>query len=88
MSGTRVITMSAPLIAPSTRPISSTKAPPRFANSSLLPSMRVAAVTLVSAIIEAIDRSTPPAITTIAWPAAAKAKGSAARTSEPKPAAP
>ena len=41
-------------------------------------------MTLVSAIIEAIERSMPPAMTTIVWAAAAKAKGSAARASEPK----
>ena len=41
-------------------------------------------MTLVSAIIEATERSMPPAMTTTVWAAVAKAKGSAARASEPK----
>ena len=39
--------------------------------------MRTAAVTLVNAIIEPIERSIPPEITTMAWATAASARGSA-----------
>ena len=88
MSGTRVMTISAPLIAPRTRPRRSTSGTTRSANSSLAPAIRTAAVTLVSAIIEAIERSMPPAMTTTVCAATANAKGSAARTSDPMPAAP
>jgi hypothetical protein len=88
MSGTRVSTMSAPLMAPNKRPRARMSGTTRIANSSLAPSIRTAAVTLVSAIIDAIDRSTPPAMTTMVCAAAANAKGRAARASDPKPAVP
>ena len=73
MSGTRVTTIRMPLSAPSARPISSTRGTMTSAASSLAPSIARAAVTLVSAIIEAIERSMPPAITTTACAAVAKA---------------
>ena len=88
ISGTRVMTIRAPLIAPRTTPRRRTTGTTTIANSSLAPSIITAAVTLVSAIIEAIDRSMPPAMTIEAWAAAAKAKGSTASVSDPKPAAP
>ena len=44
-------------------------------NSSLWPFIRVAETTLVSAIIEPIERSMPPAITTMAWATAARTSG-------------
>ena len=59
-----------------------------MANSGLAPSISTAAVTLVSAIIEAIERSMPPAITTTVWAATAKANGSAAETRPTMPAEP
>ena len=43
------------------------------ANSSLAPFISTAAVTLVTAIIEATERSMPPPMTTIACAATAKA---------------
>ena len=46
------------------------------ANSSLWPFIRDAAMTLVRAIIEPIERSIPPEMTTIAWATAASASGS------------
>ena len=48
-------------------------------------SSSTAAMTFVSAMTEPIDRSIPPEITTIAWPAAANATGSEAmaRASSP-----
>ena len=48
---------------------------PPIANSSRWPFISDAATTLVSAIIEPIDRSIPPEITTIAWATAASASG-------------
>ncbi len=45
-------------------------------NSSLWPFIAVAATTLVNAIIEPIDRSIPPEMTTIACATAARASGS------------
>ena len=47
-------------------------------NSSLWPSIWEAATTLVRAIIEPIDRSIPPEMTTMAWATAASASGSTA----------
>ena len=88
MSGTRVMTISAPLIAPSTRPRRRVSATATMANSGLAPSISTAAVTLVSAIIEAMERSMPPAITTTVWAATAKAKGRAALSSAAMPAGP
>ena len=75
MSGTRVTTTRLPLIAPRTRPRTSTPTTTAMPNSSLWPFIREAATTLVRAIIEPIDRSIPPEITTIAWPTAASASG-------------
>jgi hypothetical protein len=88
MSGTRVSVISAPLIAPIPRPMKRISGTTRKAYSSLAPSIMVAEATLVSAIIEAMERSTPPAITTTVWAAAANPKGSAALASEPNPAGP
>ena len=53
--------------------MASTNGTTNSAYSSLAPSIMAAAVTLVSAIIEATDRSMPPAITTIVCAATAKA---------------
>ena len=72
MSGTRVMTMRKPLNAPRQKPSPSTSGMTTNANSSLAPLISTAAVTLVTAIIEAIERSMPPAITTIACAATAK----------------
>ena len=88
MSGTRVATTSAPLTAPSRRPRSSTPMTTTTPNSSLWPFIRVAATTLVSAIIEPIERSIPPAITTTACATAAKARGSTEIARPWTPAAP
>ena len=44
-------------------------------NSSDWPFIRTAATTLVRAIIDPIDRSRPPEMTTIAWATAARASG-------------
>ena len=88
MSGTRVMTTRPPLMTPSTTPSARVAATATMPNSSLAPVMSTAAVTFVSAIIEPIDRSMPPAMTTTAWATAAKATGSAARASESSPAAP
>ncbi len=73
MSGTRVMTMRIPLIAPRRRPSRSTSGTTRIANSSLAPAINLAAVTLVSAIIDAIERSMPPPITTMVCAATANA---------------
>ena len=63
MSGTFVITTSAPLTAPRNRPSSSTPMTTSTANSSVWPFISVAATQLVRAICDAIDRSMPPAMT-------------------------
>ncbi len=60
MSGTRESDDGVPLMAPMTTPRPRTTATAGTPHSSLAPSMRRAATTLVSAIIEPIDRSTPP----------------------------
>ncbi len=73
MSGTRVTTIRMPLSAPSANPIASTKGTTKSAYSSLAPAIMEAAVTLVSAIIAATDRSMPPAMTTTVCAATAKA---------------
>ncbi len=88
MSGTRVRTTSAPLTTPRTSPRRMTSSTTRTAASSLLSPISVAAVTLVRAIIEATDRSMPPAMTTMAWPMATSAMGSAALASDSIPALP
>ncbi len=66
MSGTRERTTRPPLMAPRTRPMMSTPTTTRMANSSLLSFIRTAAVTLVRAIIEPMDRSMPPEMTAMA----------------------
>ena len=75
MSGTRVMTTRPPLMAPSTSP--SSKHGEDDGDADLLgwPFIRTAATTLVRAIIEPIDRSIPPEMTTIACPTAASASG-------------
>ena len=73
MSGTRVTTISRPLSAPSTKPMASTKGTTNSAYSSEAPFIIEAAVTLVSAIMAATDRSMPPAMTTTVCAATAKA---------------
>ncbi len=45
-------------------------------NESGCPFMRTAAMTLVKAMIDPIERSIPPEMTTIAWATAASARGS------------
>ena len=77
MSGTRVKTMTAPLIAPRISPRTRTARTTTTPNSSGWPFIWTAAITLVSAIIEPIERSIPPPITQIAWATAASASGSA-----------
>ena len=64
--------------------MTSTKGTTSKAYSSLAPFINDAAVTLVNAIMEATDRSMPPAMTTMVCAATAKAKGRTARASEPK----
>ena len=76
MSGTLVMTTRPPLTAPRARPRSSTPTTTTMPNSSLWPCISEAAITLVSAIIEPIDRSMPPEMTTMAWATAASASGS------------
>ena len=88
MSGTRVTTTSTPLTAPSPSPSSSVPMTTTIANSSLWPFIRVADTTLVSAIIEPMDRSMPPARTTTAWATAASASGSTEMPSPCTPATP
>ena len=73
ISGTRVTTIRMPLTAPSTSPMASTNGTTKSAYSSLAPFIIEAAVTLVSAIMAATERSMPPAMTTIVWAATAKA---------------
>ena len=75
MSGTRVRTIRLPLTAPSATPRRSTPRTTATPNSSDWPFMRTAATTLISAIIEPIERSIPPAMTTMAWATAASARG-------------
>ena len=77
MSGTRVMTTRAPLMMPRIRPRTRTPRTTGTANASGWSFMSTAAVTLVSAIIEPIDRSMPPEMTTMAWATAAIASGSA-----------
>ena len=76
MSGTLVRTTRAPLIAPSTRPRASTDRTTTTPHSSLWPFIAVAQTTLVRAIIDPIERSIPPPMTTTAWATAASASGS------------
>ena len=76
MSGTRVRTTRPPLTAPSTRPRTSAPRTTATPNSSDWPFIRTAATTLTSAIIEPIERSIPPEMTTIACATAASARGS------------
>ena len=52
------------------------------------PSIRVAAITPQSAIIEPIERSMPPEITAIACPTVASARGSTAIARPWRPATP
>ena len=75
MSGTRVTITRPPLTAPSTIPRPSTSSTTTMANSSLWPFIIVAETTLVSAIIDPIERSIPPLITTMACATAASARG-------------
>ncbi len=75
MSGTRVMTTSEPLTAPSSRPSARTPRTTMTPNSSLWPFIWEAATTLVNAIIDPIERSIPPEITMIACAAAASASG-------------
>ena len=78
MSGTRVTTMSDPLIAPRTQAHQEDAEHDDDARTaSLWPFIRTADVTLVRAMIEPTDRSIPPEITTIAWATAANAMGRA-----------
>ena len=85
MSGTRVTTISAPLINPMARPTERTI---KAAGTPAIRSIKTAAVTAQTAIIEATERSMPPTMTTTAMPAVAKAKGSAARAMLSNPEAP
>ncbi len=85
MSGTRVSTMSAPLISPMARPTPSTII---RAGTPAMRSIRTAAVTAQTAIMEATDRSMPPTMTTTAMAAVAKAKGRAERARLSSPGAP
>ena len=76
MSGTRVTTISDPVMMPMPTPT------PRVMSTAGTPPiivMRTAAVTEQTAIIDATDRSIPPTITTTAIPAVAKANGRADR---------
>ncbi len=73
MSGTRVSTTERPLMAPTPRPMSRMAMTATMPNSSPWPSMRAAAETLSSVIMAAIERSMPPAMMAIVWPAVAKA---------------
>ena len=75
MSGTLVRTTRAPLTAPSTRPRASTPTTTTTPNSSLWPFICVAQTTLVSAIIDPMERSIPPPMTTTACATAASASG-------------
>ena len=77
-SGTRDSTIDSPLIAPTTPPVTNTSAARASERSKLAFSIVLAARTLQTAIIEPMERSMPPEITTIDWAAAAKASGSAA----------
>ena len=77
MSGTRVTTTRPPLIAPRS------EAEAEHADDdddaellALALHQRRPTTTLVSAIIEPIERSIPPEITMIAWATAARASGS------------
>ena len=88
MSGTLETVMRVPLIAPIARPRRRT---PRTISTDWppeAPSMRTAPVTLAMDIIAAMERSMPPAITTIAIPTVARAKGNAARARLSRPEAP
>ena len=85
MSGTRVMTTRAPLVVPITTPRSNTPTTTPTPNASLWPSIRLAAMTLVSAMTEPIDKSSPPAMTTTAWATAANARG---RIEIPRPCTP
>ena len=77
MSGTRVMTTSVPLMMPRMMPRTSTPRTTGIANASDWSFIRSAAVTLVRAIIEPIDRSMPPEMTTMACATAANASGMA-----------
>ena len=77
MSGTRVITTRAPLMPPRMSPRTRTPRTTGMAKASDWSFMRSAAVTLVRAIIEPIERSMPPEMTTMAWATAAMASGMA-----------
>jgi hypothetical protein len=72
ISGTRVMTISTPLRNPITMPTASVI---RMAGTPPIVSIRTAAVTEQTAIMEATDRSMPPTITTTTMAAVAKAKG-------------
>ena len=77
MSGTRVMTTSTPLMMPRIETQHEHADDHRDRERLGLVLHETAAVTLVSAIIEPIDRSMPPEMTTIAWATAAIASGSA-----------
>ena len=76
MSGTRVTTMSEPLIAPRGRPQHQDAEDEDDAELLALALHEGGRVTPVSDMIEATDRSIPPAMTMIAWATAANASGS------------
>ena len=82
MSGTLVKTTRAPLIKPRVRPRTSTITTTPMPNCSLWPFIMVAHTTLVSAIIDPIERSIPPLMTMTACATAASASG---RTDVPRP---
>ena len=88
MSGTRVTTISAPLIAPMATPTPRTASTIRPDCPPLAPSISTAPVTLATDIMAAMDRSIPPAITTIAMPRVASANGKADRARLSKPVSP
>ena len=73
MSGTRVTTMRMPLSAPSAKPSASTNGNDEQREFFAGAVHQHAAVTLVTAIIDATERSMPPAMTTIVCAATAKA---------------
>jgi hypothetical protein len=73
ISGTRLNTIRAPLMAPRIRPSSSTMTTTAAPKASLSPAINRAAVTLVRAIMAATERSMPPPITTTVCAATAKA---------------
>ena len=84
MSGTRLITTSPPFTRPVRMPMRSTARTIGTDSSGALRSS-TAEMTFVSAMTDPIERSMPPEITTIAWPAAANATGSEAMAKASRP---